>query len=379
MAGGLKIGVVGLGDIARVAYLDNLHNPAAGIEVVRLCDIVPERLEWALSVVPSAKATEDFEEVLAETDVNWVFILTPLLAHAPLIRKALEAGKNVYTEKPMSVDFEEAAGLVELSRKKGVYLASAPIMLLYPVYEYVRGLILGGAIGDVKSARVLVAHGGPDSFPTATDLGWLMTEEKATEIPPLPDLGIYGFSWLAHVFGPAKRVSAVAATAKAKRTFDKVTAPGFKPYTMDVKVKDNCIVNLEFAGGVLASVTANFVAGGHTPERFEMYGDRGTIMMPYKGFYVKIQSNVPPHNEPEGLHELDISGHDGGAACKGVNWGPIVASHLKKAAEMKAEPLIGRDFSLHLVEIIAAAMESARTGRTIELSTGFEHDKAWGV
>jgi len=379
MAGNLKIGVVGLGDIAQVAYLDNLHNPAAGIEVVRLCDIKPERLECASSVVPSAKATADFADVLADDDVNWVFILTPLLAHAPLIRKALEAGKNVYTEKPMSVDFEEASELVELSRRKGVYLAGAPIMLLYPVYEYARSLVLGGAIGEVKSARVLVAHGGPDSFPTATDLGWLMREEKATEIPPLPDLGIYGFSWLAHVFGPAKRVSAIATIAKRKRRFDKVTAPGFKPYTMDVKVKDNCIVNLDFAGGALASVTANFVAGGHGPERFEMYGAEGTIMMPYKGFYVKIQSNLPPHHEPEGLHDLDISGHDGGEAFKGVNWGPIVAAHLKKATEMGAEPLIGRDFSLHIIEIIAAAMRSARTGETQELSTGFKHDDAWGI
>lgn len=371
--------MVGLGDIAQAAYLDNLHDAAAGIEVVRLCDIKPERLAWASSVVPSARASADFADVLADDQINWVFILTPLLAHAPLIRRALEAGKNVYTEKPMSVDFEEARELVELSRKQGVYLASAPSMLLYPVYEHVRGLVLGGAIGEVKSARVLVAHGGPDSFPTATDLGWIMREEKATEIPPLPDLGIYGFSWLAHVFGPAKRVSAIATTAKRKRTFDKVTAPGFKPYTMDVKVKDSCIVNLEFAGGVLASVTANFVAGGYWPERFEMYGAEGTIMMPYKGFHVKIQSNLPPHDEPDALHDLDISGHDGGAAFKGVNWGPIVAAHLKKAMEIKAEPLIGRDFSLHIVEIIAAAMKSARTGETQDISTVFKHDDAWGV
>ncbi len=375
----LKIGMVGLGDIAQVAYLENLHNPAGGIEVAGLCDIQPERLEWASSQVPSARATDDLEDLLEDSGINWIFVLTPLLAHAPLIRRSLEAGKNVYTEKPISVDFNEAADLVELSRRKNLYLASAPVMLLYPVYEYVRSLVLSGAIGDVKAARVMASHGGPDSFPTATDLGWLMREEKATAIPPLPDMGIYGFSWLAHVFGPAERVSAIATIAKPERTFDKVTAPGFRPYTMNVKVKDNCIVSIEFAGGVLASVTANFVAGGHLPERFEMYGSEGTIMMPYKGPYVKIQSNLPPHNEPAGLHELDISDRDGGRAFQGVNWGPIVAAHLQRAVAMGAEPLIGRYFSLHIIEIISAAMESARTGATRELETVFEHDKAWGI
>ncbi|MHC4714511.1 MAG: Gfo/Idh/MocA family protein, partial [Planctomycetota bacterium] len=158
-----------------------------------------------------------------------------------------------------------------------------------------------------------------------------------------------------------------------------VTAPGFKPYTMQVKVKDSTVVLLEFAHGVLASVTSNFAAGGHVPDRFEMYGTEGTLTMPYKGFHVNIQSNLPPHNKPERLHRLNIRGKDGGKAFKGVNWGPIAAGHLKKAMEMGAEPLIGRDFSLHIIEIIAAAMKSAKTGEAQTLTTKFKRHKAWGV
>ncbi|MHC4713420.1 MAG: Gfo/Idh/MocA family protein, partial [Planctomycetota bacterium] len=254
----LKIAVIGLGEIAEVAYLDNLHNPGKGVEVAHVCDIKPERLKWGAAKVPTAEATDSFDDILRDREVNWVFILTPLLMHAALIKKALNAGKNVYTEKPISVKFDEAADLVDLSKRKGLYLASAPILLLYPVYEYARQLLLGGAIGQLTSARAIVAHGGPNAWPTTTDLGWLFTKEEATEMPPLPDLGIYAFSWLAHVFGPANRVTAMAALAIKERTFDKVTAPGFKPYTMQVKVKDSTVVLLEFAHGVLASVTSNF-------------------------------------------------------------------------------------------------------------------------
>lgn len=379
MAGRMKIGVVGLGDIAEVAYLENLHNPRRGFEVAYVCDLKPERLEWGAGVVPTAVATDDFDKILKDEDVNWVWILTPLLAHAGLIRKALEAGKNVYSEKPMSIDFDEAADLVALSRKKGVYLASAPIMLLYPVYEYVRGLLRGGALGQLTSARVLVAHGGPNTWEFKNDPGWYFKAKMASELPPLPDLAIYGFSWLSHVFGPARAVSAMATLAVKERRIDKVAAKGFKPYTLKPRgIKDNTVVNIEYPKGVLTSVVANFTAGGHWPDRFEMYGTEGTLTMPYKGSNVNIQSNLPPHNKPAGLHKLNIRGKTGGKQYAGVNWGPIVAQHLKKAVEMGVEPLIGRDFSLHVIEIINAAMKSAKTGQTQKLTTKFKHNKAWG-
>lgn len=379
MSAKLKIAVIGCGDIAEVAYLDNLHDPEKGWEVAWVCDRLPARLEWAKSLVPSAKATEDLDDVLADKDVDWVFVLTPLLSHAAIVRKAILAGKNVYTEKPLSMDFDEAAEICALSKKEGVYLASAPIVLLYPVYEYVRGLMLSGAIGQLTSARAIVAHGGPDSWPMANDTGWLFREETATSIPPLPDLGIYGFSYLSHVFGPAKKVTAIGSLAIRKRTFDKVTAPGFKPYTIEPEVSDNCVVTMEYGGGVVASVTANFVAGGYTPDRFEFFGTQGALTMPYKGTHVKIQSNIAPNDSPDGLHDLDISGKTGGAMYGGVNWGPIVAQHLQKAVDLGAEPLVGRDFTLHIIEVITKAMKAAATGQTQTLTTSFQHDKAWGV
>ena len=166
---------------------------------------------------------------------------------------------------------------------------------------------------------------------------------------------------------------------KKTRTFTQVQAPGFKPYTITPTVKDSTVVTLEYPNGVLASVTANFVAGGWLPDRFEFYGADGTITMPYKAPYVKIQSNKPPFNKPEGLHDMDLAGKNGGPQFAGVNWGPIVARHLQKAVEMGVEPLIGRDFTLHIVEIITKAMTAARTGEAQKLTTKFKRDPAWGV
>jgi len=375
----LRIGVIGLGEIAEVAYLPDLHNPQEGREVAWLCDLVPERLEWAGSVVPDAQVTEDYHDILEDASVDWVFVLTPLLAHAGLVRDALEAGKNAYTEKVLTMDMDEAADLVALSERRGVYLASAPILLLYPVYEYARSLVHEGALGKVSNVRAIIAHGGPDSWEMASDPGWLFRSETATKIAPLPDLGIYAFSYLAHVFGPARRVSAMASLALEERRIDKVRAAGFAPYTLRPDTKDNCLVLVEFPGGVLASVAANFASGGELPDRYEFYGTEGTLTLSYTGSHVRIQSKRPPHDEPEGLHELDLSGKTGGAKFSGVSWGPVVADHLREAAERAAEPLVGRHFTLHILEIVTAAMRAAETGRTEELETTFERDGKWGL
>ena len=105
----------------------------------------------------------------------------------------------------------------------------------------------------------------------------------------------------------------------------------------------------------------------------------GTITFGYKAPSVKIQSFLPPNDKPEGLHDLDLAGKNGGAQFSGVNWGPIVAQHLKKAADLGAEPLVGADFTLHVVELISKAMKSARSGNAEKLTTTFKRDSAWGV
>jgi predicted dehydrogenase len=373
----MKIAVIGSGEIAEVAYLPKLHAPDKGYEVAYVCDKDPVRLKWAKTVAPAAKMTDNLDEILRDKEVNWVFILTPLLTHLPIAKKALAAGKNVFTEKPLSIDFDKAATVVEFGRKKGLHVASAPIMLLYPAKEYVRSLMLGGAIGKVGSARVIVAHGGPDRWPRVTDSGIYFRKEMAGWCAPLPDLAVYGLSYLSHCFGPAKRVFAMATLAVKKRRIDKVTAPGFKPYTLEPTIKDDVTVSVEYGDGFLATIHANFCTSGWQPDRYEFYGSEGSITMNYKALNVKIQSFLPPHDKPEGLHDLELAGRNGGALFLGVDWGPIVAQHLKKAVDLGAEPLIGRDFTLHVVELINKGMKSARTGESYKLKTTFKRDAKW--
>ncbi len=375
MANVMKIGIVGLGQIAENAYLPDLHNPSEGFEVTWLCDSADHRLKWGQSVVPTARTTTRYADMLRDRDLNWVFVLTPLMAHASMVRQALMAGKNVYTEKPLSVDFDEAREIVDLARKKRLLVASAPVMLLYPVYEHVRSLVLGGAIGTVTSARVLMANPGPNTWQFKSDPGWFFREKTASKIPPIPDLAVYGISFLTRVFGPAKRVSAMASLVQRERRIDKVSAPGFKPYTIRPRIDDSVVVSIEYANGVLATIASNYTTGGRRPDEYEFYGTEGTLTMPLAADRFSIQSTLPPYDKPAELHDVSMAGRRGGVFYEEWQWGPILVRHIRDCLARGVKPLVGASFTLHVVEVIAAAMRSARTGSAEKITTSFQHDR----
>ena len=87
MADVMKIGIVGLGQIAENAYLPDLHDPNEGFEVTWLCDSADHRLKWAQTSSRRPATTKRYDDMLSDGDSNWVFVLTPLMAHAAMVRR----------------------------------------------------------------------------------------------------------------------------------------------------------------------------------------------------------------------------------------------------------------------------------------------------
>src|SRR5208337_69071 len=89
----------------------------ADIEVVALCDVYQKRLNMALEKVPGAKAYVHHQEVLQRSDIDAVFIATPDHWHAPIAIAAMESGKDVYLEKPMTHTAEESKTLAHKTKE----------------------------------------------------------------------------------------------------------------------------------------------------------------------------------------------------------------------------------------------------------------------
>ena len=131
----VRVAMIGVGAISGI-YLQNLTETFREVELIGVCDLIPERAETgvrkvremvengAKAVIP--KIYKDMYEAFRDPEVEVVLNLTRPYEHFEVTKQALLHGKHVYSEKPLAVDMEEADALVSLAEEKGLLLGGAP-------------------------------------------------------------------------------------------------------------------------------------------------------------------------------------------------------------------------------------------------------------
>ena len=140
-----KVAIIGCGvwgrNLVRNFYnLEALHS---------ICDMDSETLNTITSQYSEVIGTKDFDEVLDTEDIKGVVIATPSHTHYSLVKKALEAGKNVYVEKPIATSSHEAQELNEIAERKGLVLMVGHLLLYHPAVTRLKTLIKEGVLGDI--------------------------------------------------------------------------------------------------------------------------------------------------------------------------------------------------------------------------------------
>lgn len=125
-----------------------LATPALQLEW--LCDLDEDRARTVLGRYTTVRATASYETVLSDPAVTAVAIATPAATHFDLVRAALEAGKHVLAEKPLTPTVEEGEKLVALARESGLVLMCDHTYCYTPAVRRIRELIRGGEIGEVQ-------------------------------------------------------------------------------------------------------------------------------------------------------------------------------------------------------------------------------------
>lgn len=118
-------------------------------KVAYVCDLSKERLALVEAGYPTVKTTTDHKEVMKDTSVDAVVISTPVSAHFPLAKEALESGKHVLLEKPMTTTVEESEKLVELAEKKKKTLMVDHTFLYTGAVRKMKELVQSGELGDI--------------------------------------------------------------------------------------------------------------------------------------------------------------------------------------------------------------------------------------
>jgi len=120
-----------------------------GCSVVAVCDSNSNVLEFVEHHYPQADTTKSVDEILSRDDLDGIVIATETHSHFAIAKAALESGRHVFVEKPMTESADEAETLVSLSDETGCHCMVGHLLLYHPAFNYVEDLIKANSLGDI--------------------------------------------------------------------------------------------------------------------------------------------------------------------------------------------------------------------------------------
>lgn len=277
----LKAAVVGTGFIGP-AHVEALRR--LGIEVLGVAGSSPQRARPKAEALRVPGVYENYEELLGDDNVNVVHICTPNYLHFPMAKAALEAGKHVVCEKPLTMTSAESAKLVELVREKGLVGAVNFNIRFYPLCQEARAMVRRGDLGDVY---IIQGSYLQDWLFYYTDWNWRLEPELGGSLRAVGDIGSH---WLDLVtFVTCLRITSVMADfgtfipvrRKPLVPIDTFAGKELKPEEYEekpIQTEDYATILLAFEAGGKGVVTVSQVCAGRKNRlSFEIDGSKGAL------------------------------------------------------------------------------------------------------
>jgi len=371
------IGIVGIGAISGI-YLDNLTKLFKEVEIIGVCDLIAGRAQKAADDYGLKKVYKDMHELFADPKVEIVLNLTRPYEHFEVTNAALLAGKHVYSEKPIAVDMDEAAKLVQLAKEKGLLLGGAPDTFLGAGIQTARKIIDAGLIGDVVGADCAMVCRGHETWHPDPEFYYKRGGG------PMMDMGPYYVTALCNLLGGAKAVMGMT-----KKTFGTrlITSEPHFGDTISVDVDTHLTGCIEFSGGAIAQIITTFDVHYSTQARFEVYGTEGSLAVPDPNTFggnvllFRSEDNDQPKVDPGSLKPEEIS------LYRGYKHIPLMFGYKENSralglADMCKAIKTGRgiransDLQMHVLEILTSFSKSYAERKYIELSTQYTRGAA---
>ncbi|MFQ5732678.1 MAG: Gfo/Idh/MocA family protein [Planctomycetaceae bacterium] len=212
MTANVRIGIIGAGAVSDYHHVPGIRiDPRA--ELAAVCDPNDALLQQRLKDWGAAALTTDFHELAENADVDAVIIATPNFMHREIALACIAGGKHVMCEKPLGLNFAEAAEMCRAARDKGVKHMTAFTYRFAPSMRYVRHLVKSGALGELRHFRSQRFLDLPE-----TSWGWRQSR-KLAGAGDLFDMTIHRIDFAQDLMGPIRSVcGAVAQFAPRDRT-----------------------------------------------------------------------------------------------------------------------------------------------------------------
>jgi predicted dehydrogenase len=357
------IGIVGCGVISD-SYLTGASRSAL-VRVKGCADVVPA----AAAAKAEAYGIEPMtvEQLLADPEIGIVVNLTVPAAHAAVSMQILDAGKHVYSEKPLAATFADAQAVLARAAHLGLRVGCAPDTFLGAAHQAVRRAVDTGLIGTpVAGSAAVLSHGMEAWHPNP---GFFFRAGGG----PVLDMGPYYVTQLVNLLGPVASVSAVASIGNPTRTVTSEPRNG-EIITVEVPTTVNAV--LRFAGGANVSFSASWDVWSHRRQHLELYGTEGSIVAENPNFF----GGTPTVSVRGGEWQpIDISPHPFGVPNRELRSGAKVADYrivglLDMAVAIGAGRAHRADgaMALHVLEVLEALERSSATGTHVAMATTCE-------
>ncbi len=341
----VRWGVIGAGGIADRRTIAGLLE-APNCELVALMDVANTDLLSAKYAIPCYRTEE---ELLSHPGIQAVYIATPVYLHLQQIRKVAAAGKHILCEKPLCLNSCEARQAIEACSAAGVLLQEGYMMRFHGAHRRIHQILDAGEIGKPVYARAQLSCWYPKIHGA-----WRQDMAKGGG-GALIDMATHLYDLLEMFIGRIEQVGAVVNTQ-----------------IQDYAVDDSATTILRFVNGCHATVDTFYcIPDAASRTRLELYGDRGAILsegtigqsssgflevyreQPGRGYDAVQSKDVDPVFQRENFETVNPYMSE----CEG--FAQSVLTGKKQSDENSGEK------GLHIVQVMEAAYEAARTGRFV--------------
>jgi predicted dehydrogenase len=323
----IPLGLVGCGNFGL-----HLASKVANSHLARVTVCYDPLLENAgrAGALIHAEAVPKLEDLWAREEVRAVLVVTPNSQHRPLAVAALQAGRHVFIEKPIANTIADAEAILEASTIHNKILAIGHNGRRKPGHRMMKQMLSENRIGRIVAAE---ANFSRNALREIDESSWRFSAEECPA-PPLTQLGIHHIDTLRYLLGDIVEVTSLM--SQFAITGDNV---------------DNTVTALRFASGALASLTASYVSGPGYHIRLQ--GERGALLCENGRKLSGMDQSgkpltLPPVEEHDDLQEE--------------------IEEFARCSRDHRQPEVGGIEGLAAVRVLHAALESAKTGQSVQVT-----------
>ena len=324
----VRLGVIGLGWFGGV--LTESARSTGAVDIVS-CFARSEDSRNAFAEKHGCRAASSLDEMLADSEIEGVLVVTPHSTHAEIVEAVASAGKHVFVEKPLALSVAEARRCIAATDRAGVTLQVGFNRRRQPANRRIKAMLDAGQLGTAMQFEGMHSAPGalnPDTAP------WRMDPEESP-LGGMAALGIHEVDTFNYLAGPTARVGALSKRLADIKEIDEAT-----------------VLMLELESGPLAYLGTTYFAPPVVT--VAAYGTDANVWNEGDGAKVFVQRRGEPSRAEESVETIDTLADE--------------MAEFARCVREKLSPETGGSEGLEAAAVLQAAIESVASGRVVDVA-----------